>query len=228
MHHFQPEREQILSFLKELTENNNRDWFKTNKADYDEAMEDFQKIILALSEEVRKIDTSIKEDLIKNYIFRIFRDVRFSKDKSPYKNHFGAYIANGGRKSELAGYYLHIEPGETMLAGGVYGPQKEVLKAIRNEIYYNSGKLREILATDDFTSHFGKMEGSQLKTGPKDFPKDHEAVDLLKFKDFIAWRKFTDEEVLSEDFFEHLLEAAKALKPFNDFINQAIAMREEE
>jgi uncharacterized protein (TIGR02453 family) len=229
MHHYQPEKENILTFLKDLTENNNRQWFKTNKEDYDDAMDDFLKVVLPFSEEVRLIDASIKEDFIKNYVFRIFRDIRFSKDKSPYKNHFGAYVANGGRKSEMAGYYIHIQPnGETMIGGGVYGPQKEVLKSIRDEIYFNSSKLRAILEAPEFVKHFGKLEGSQLKNGPKDFPKDHEAIDLLKYKDFVAMKKYSDEAFLSEGFFDDVLEACKAAKPLNDFLNEAILMKEDQ
>jgi len=136
----------------------------------------------------------------KDTIFRIYRDVRFSKDKSPYKVAMGANMAPGGRKSVLAGHYFHIEPGNSFLAGGSYCPPSEQLKNIRSEIYYNSQEFKEIINYGDFKNLFGEITGDKLKRSPLGFPKDFEDVELLKFKDYTIFHKIDDETIQKPDF----------------------------
>ena len=135
----------ILQFLADLKENNHREWFDANRQRYQKVKVQFEKFVTGLTGELALIDTSIGLLDAKNCVFRIFRDVRFSKDKQPYKTNFGAFIANGGRKSPRAGYYIHIEPGESMAGGGIYMPEAEVLKKVRNEIYFGSKDFRGLI-----------------------------------------------------------------------------------
>lgn len=228
MHNYQSEKENIIGFLIELSNNNNREWFQDSKEEFDDAKDDFEKVILALSESIRSFDSSLNVEFVKNYVFRIYRDVRFSKDKTPYKNHFGAYIANGGKKSKAPGYYIHIQPEGVFVGGGVYGPDKENLKAIRNEIYYNYEEFCSIVNKKNFKTIFGELGGSKLKTGPKDFPKDHESIEFLKHKDFVAVRNFSNDEFMKEGFLEEVLKVFKAQKPLNDFLARAISMKEDQ
>jgi len=211
-------------FLKDLKENNNRDWFLENKPRFEEAKKEFEVFIDALIVEVSKFDGSIGHHTAKECIFRIYRDVRFSKDKSPYKTHFGAHITSAAKKSEIhsrAGYYIHIGPGESMLAGGAYLPQGDWLKAIRQEISYNADDLKKILNEEKFKTYFNEMEGEKLKRAPKGYEPDHPEIELLKYKSFLATNKVSDKEVISNDFLKHGANVFKALHPFDQFLNQA-------
>ena len=211
-------------FLKDLKENNNRDWFLENKPRFEEAKKEFEVFIDALIVEVSKFDGSIGHHTAKECIFRIYRDVRFSKDKSPYKTHFGAHITSAAKKSEIhsrAGYYIHIGPGESMLAGGAYLPQGDWLKAIRQEISYNADDLKKILNEEKFKTYFTEMEGEKLKRAPKGYEPDHPEIELLKYKSFLATNKVSDKEVISNDFLKHGANVFKALHPFDQFLNQA-------
>ena len=214
-----------LKFLKELKANNNRDWFTENKPRYETAKKEFESFIDNLLLEIAKFDPSIGHHQGKDCIFRIYRDVRFSKDKSPYKTHFGAHVTSAAKKSEIhsrAGYYIHIGPGESMLAGGAYLPQGPWLKAIRNELAHNADKFRKIVNSKSFKEYFGEFEGEQLKTAPRDFPKDHPEIDLLRYKSFLATHKLKDSQVTSPDFLKHAAKTFKALYPFDQFLNEAL------
>ena len=216
----------ILDFLIQLQENNNRDWFNNHKALYIEAKEVFETLTQELIDQVELFDPSIKGLRAKDCTFRIYRDVRFSKDKSPYKTHFGAYINQGGRKGKTCGYYLHLEPNASILAGGAYAPPSDVLYEIRDAIYADTEDFKAILNTEDFKSHFGSLEGEKLKRGPKDFPKDFEDIELLKHKSFICSKKFDNASLYNEDFQKQALITMQAIKPFNDFFNRAILAME--
>ena len=172
----------VMSFLKDLKKNNNREWFDENRERYKEAKEAFEVYVSVVMGEIQKFDKEAVNAAPKDCIFRIFRDIRFAKDKTPYKTNFGAYIARGGRKSPLAGYYIHFEPGSSMLAGGIYMPQPDVLKAIRTEIYHNIDEFREIIDHPSFVKHFGGIEGPRISTAPKGFPTDFKDIGLLQFK----------------------------------------------
>ena len=214
-----------LKFLKDLKQNNNRDWFQANKPRFETAKKEFEAFIDNLLSEIAKFDPSIGHHTAKDCVFRIYRDVRFSKDKSPYKTHFGAHITAAAKKSEIhsrAGYYIHIGPGESMLAGGAYLPQGPWLKGIRNEIAQNASALKKILNSKSFQDYFGTMEGEQLKTAPRDYPKDHPEIELLKYKSFLASHPCKDSVVTSTDFVKHAGKTFRALYPFDQFLNDAL------
>lgn len=214
-----------LQFLKDLKSNNNKDWFAENKKIYEEARAEFIVFVDALILEIAKFDPSIKHNEGKKSVFRIYRDVRFSKDKSPYKTNFGAHITAAEKKSEVhtrAGYYINITPGGCMLAGGAYLPQGKWLKEIREEIAYRPDEFKKIINSANFKKYFGAMEGEQLKKAPKDFPIDHPEIELLRYKSFLAVHNMKDAEVLNDGFLKHAASVFKALKPFDDFLNSAI------
>ncbi len=212
-------------FLKSLKKNNNREWFEANKKEFLSAKAEFETFVDALIMKIGKHDPSVADKQAKNCIFRIYRDVRFSKDKSPYKNHFGAYITSAQSKSEVsskAGYYIHLEPGGAFLAGGAYTPEAPWLKAIRQEIDYNTAEFKKILNSASFKKYFGKMEGEQLVNAPKEYPKDHPEIGLLKHKSFLAVHQLDDKMLTSEQFLNHAAAAFKAMQPFNQFLNRAM------
>lgn len=216
---------ETFQYLSELKENNVRDWFHDNKNRFEEAKKEFESFINALILEIAKFDPSISHHKAKDCIFRIYRDVRFSKDKSPYKTHFGAHITAAAKRSEIhsrAGYYIHVEPGGgSMLAGGAYLPQGPWLKAIRQEIAYNADELKGILNSKDFKNIFGSIEGEQLKKAPKGYEPDHPEIELLRYKSFLASHKISDKDVTSDGFLKHASKVFKVLFPFDQFLNKA-------
>jgi uncharacterized protein (TIGR02453 family) len=213
----------ILDFLKKLKQNNDRDWFEKNKAKYLEAKEKYESILEKVIAGVRKFDKKIDADLTpKNCMFRIYRDVRFSKDKKPYKTNMGASIDPGGKKSQIAGYYLHIEPGNSFVAGGVWMPEPAMLQSIRQEIDYNPEPLLKIMKSASFKKHFkGLDEEDKLKTVPKAFDKEHPHIELLKNKHFLVSHTFTDKEILSKDAVTKITDAFKAMHPFLEYMREA-------
>lgn len=215
-----------MGFLHDLRMNNNRDWFKSNKARYELAKEETEVFLDALIKKISKFDPSVSHHTGKSTMFRIYRDVRFSKDKSPYKSHFGAHITGALKKSEIhsrAGYYIHISPGDTMLAGGAYMPTGPWLKTIRKQIAEDASPLKKILANKTFKKYFDKIEGEQLKTAPKGYPKDHPEIELLRYKSFLATHHCEDLEVVGGDFLSHATKVFKALYPFDEYLNEAIS-----
>ncbi|OIP00432.1 MAG: hypothetical protein AUJ98_07760 [Bacteroidetes bacterium CG2_30_33_31] len=224
MKSFKNELNLILDFLKLLNLSNNRDWFESNKSKYLEAKLAFEKITEFLMNEVSTFDRSFIPTKPQDYIFRIYKDVRFSKDKLPYKEQFGAILTNGGRKSKYAGYYFHIERDNSMAAGGIYCPEAVELKSVRTEILTNHKKFNEILSEADFKENFVGLVDIKLKRPPKGFPQDHPQIDLVKYKSYIYSKKFTDNQVLADNFIEEILNTFKAMKNMNSFINHAIDM----
>ncbi len=212
-----------VSFLEALQSNNNREWFNANKARYDDARASFEAFIGVLIPVVRGIDPDVDVDDPGECLFRIYRDVRFSGDKSPYKNNFGAFLAKGGRKSPYAGYYLHIEPGASFVGGGAYMPQAPYLKAIRRSIYEHPREYKAILHSDDFSSCFGTIFGETLKTSPRDFPKDFPDIELLKHKHYAVTHPVDDQLWFSGEVIDRVREIFAVLYPFNRFLNAAIA-----
>lgn len=214
-----------FQFLNELKQNNNREWFLDHKPRFEDAKKEFEIFIDSLIGEISKFDGSIGHHRAKDCIFRIYRDVRFSKDKSPYKTHLGAHITSAAKRSEIhsrAGYYIHIGPGESMLAGGAYLPQGDWLKAIRQEISYNSDQLKSILNEEKFKKYFGTMEGEKLKRPPKGYDAEHPEIELLKYKSFLASNKCTDKKVTSKDFLTYCTDVFSKIYPFDQFLNQAM------
>lgn len=213
----------LFQFLQQLKENNDREWFHANKGLYDKAKLEFESFINLLIPEIAKFDESVKFISAKDCIFRIFRDVRFAKDKSPYKTNFGAFISKGGRKSHGPGYYLHIEPGGCFLAGGVWMPEPDVMKKIRQEIYYNITEVKGILDDKSFRKYFkGIDEWDKQKLPPREFPKDFPDIDLLKNRSFTVSHPIADEQILREDLFDYLLRAYKVVLPYNQFLSRGM------
>ena len=180
----------VLKFLEELSRNNNREWFQSNKKWYEESRNKFLFLTEVIINEIRKFDPEVPALLPKDCMFRIYRDVRFSNDKRPYKTNFGSFIAKGGRKSIYAGYYFHIEPNESFLAGGIYMPPKESLKAVRNYIAEHGEEFIEIMNESNFKKTLSEMYDDRLKTAPKGYPADHKYIHLLRYKSFIFSRRF--------------------------------------
>lgn len=217
----------ILDFLSQLKVNNNREWFNENKAKFLEVKDAFESLTQTMIELLQMHDENLKNIVAKDCVFRIYRDVRFGKDKSPYKTHLGAYINRTGRKGDTCGYYFHLEPGATILAGGVYCPPSPLLFEVRDAIYADTEEFKAIINTDDFKRLFGEIEGEKLKRAPKGFPKDFEDIELLKHKSFLITNSISDDMLLKDDFTHYSLEVFNAMKPFNDFLNRAILSVEE-
>ena len=208
-----------FNFLKNLSKNNNRDWFNDNKALYTDAQQDVVALITDLIEEMSSFDEEIAKLDAKKSLFRIYRDTRFSKDKSPYKTNFGASLGMG-KGSQKAGYYLHIEPGKSFLAGGVYQPESAVLKEIRKEISAFGDEFLEVLNHKDFKKYFGELDqADQLQKVPQGFEKDDKMAEFLKLKNFIVVYHIKDEELLSPTAAKDFAKIYKAMKPLNDFLD---------
>lgn len=214
-----------LGFLKNIKANNNREWFEKNKAAYQEAKEEYELFIDKLIKGIGKFDKKISADMkAKDCVFRIYKDVRFSKDKTPYKTNFGASMNPGGKKSLTAGYYLHIEPGASFLAGGVYMPEPDRLNAIRQEIDYNPDPFFKILNSAAFKKYFkGLDDEGKLKTAPKGFDKDHPHLEVLKNKHFIVSYAISDKELNDAGLEATILGGFKAMHPFLEYLREATA-----
>ncbi len=213
---------ELLRFLTHLKENNNREWFADHKADFQQVKIQFDEFVASL---IADFSTFEKMDGIevKHCVFRIYRDVRFSKDKAPYKPWFSAAFSEGGKNSPYMDYYLHIEPGDkSFLGGGMYAPEPGHLQKFRQEIDYNGDQLVELLNNPKFATNFGRFQGEALKKTPKGFSDDHPHLELLKQKQFFFWKHFTDKELLEPDFQVKVIENAKILKPVLDFLNASI------
>ena len=212
-----------LQFLKGLRDNNNKPWFDEHKEDYQQAKEEFTGFVQRMLDRLASIEPALSEQQPKDCIFRIFRDVRFSKDKTPYKAHFGAYFSRGGRKYPGAGYYVQIEPGGNSFAGGgLWMPEGKLLKAVRQEIDYCYDEFSAIISYAGFRKQFKGLEGEQLKTVPQGYTADNPAIGYLRMKSFIASRNFTDTEVMSEHFREQLSETFSSMKDLVDFLNRPL------
>jgi uncharacterized protein (TIGR02453 family) len=214
---------ETITFLKRLDRNNNRDWLQSHKPDFETAKEDFAKFVEDLIGRIAKFDPKIGGLLPESCTFRIYRDVRFSKDKKPYKTNFGAYLSAGGRKSAAPGYYFHLQPGHSFLAAGKYYPEPSELMKVRTAIADHTDEFRKILNARNFKKCFGEIHGEKLKTAPKGFPKDHEAIEYLKLKNFLAFMELHDDKfVVSREFPTYVASAFKQTKPLVDFLRQAL------
>jgi uncharacterized protein (TIGR02453 family) len=214
--------EEILNFLKGLEANNNREWFEQNRNLYLKTKEQFLHITEVLINEIRTFDRQIPYQDPKSCMFRIFRDVRFSKDKRPYKTNYGSYITKGGRKGGNPGYYLHIQPGGCFLGGGIYMLPPEKLRAIRQHIYDNTAEFIEVLESDPFKSNFTLYAEDKLKTAPKGFPKDFEHIDLLRYKSYSTFLGFDDSKLSESGILDFVLEKFRLMAPFNEFLYEAL------
>ncbi len=218
--------QQILEFLKQLIANNNREWFAEHKDLYIAAHDEFIGISERFIHDISLFDPQARGLQPKDCIFRIYRDTRFSADKTPYKNHMGVYVAShGGRKSMRGGYYLHLQPGASMMAAGVWCPdhEKTLLKELRYAIYDNSDELEKIFAAKHFRKHFTDFDKSYtLKKVPQGFPTDFEHADWLKLKMFCVMRPLSEELLVSPQGWSTIIDACQAAKPLNDFLNYTV------
>lgn len=207
-----------LQFLNYLKENNNRDWFAENKSDYDVALANAKNIYATIRNGLEAHD-----EIDKFKLFRIYRDVRFSKDKTPYKPHFAGSFSRKGKELR-GGYYLRIRPNnESFLAGGFWQPNKEDLFRIRKEFELDDVEIREVLAEKNFKKHFGgTLTGDEVKTAPKGFDKEHPSIDLIRKKGFVAVRNFTDKQVLDTNFLKEVDASYKALRPFFNLMSDIL------
>ncbi len=213
----------VIEFLTQLNLNNNREWFQINKKLYDASKREVESFVDSIIPEIAKYDPGVKFVEAKDCLFRIFRDVRFGKDKSPYKTNLGAWITPAGRKSPGPGYYIHIQPGGSFLAGGVYMPEPDQLKKIRQEIYYNFGEFKTILAEKSFRKYFdGISEMDKQKLAPRDFPKDFPDIDLLKHKHYTVDHPVADKVIVGDGFRDQTIKTFAAMQPLNRFLLRAL------
>ncbi len=212
----------LFNFLKELKNNNNKDWFDENRKRYQDLRKEFMDFISVLILELNKMEPEIKNIEPKDCVFRINRDIRFSKDKSPYKTNMGAYIAPGGKKSMKPGYYLHLEPGSSFAAGGLYMPPSPELKAVRTEIFENPEEYLSIVQNPEFVKIFGEVEGEKLKTAPKGFPKEDKNIDLIKLKSYTVMHKMNETSLSSPNALGELMHVYKTMQALNRFLMGAL------
>lgn len=216
-----------FKFLEDLKRNNNKPWFDKNRTNYENAKTDFITFIQNVIDQHGKKDNSIKNLTAKNCLFRINRDIRFSKDKSPYKTNFGASINKGGRKAfDSAGYYFHLEPGNSFTGGGIYMPMPDMLKKVRQEIDYNLKDFKKILTSKKFKSVYGDLTRNEeflLSRVPKGYEPDNPAAEFLKLKSFIAMTSLSDKDLTSKSLVSKTVAAFDALQPLIEFLNQSIS-----
>lgn len=211
-----------LKFLKDLKKNNNRPWFEGHRKQYEQAKEDFLLLAEKLIAGIATFDPPIAILKAKDCTFRINRDVRFSKDKSPYKNNIAGYFNRNGKKGTGAGYYLHIEPGKSFAAGGLWMPEPKNLVKIRQEIDYSFNDWKKIMGNASFKKTFVEgVKGEALVRPPKGYEENNPAIEYLKLKSFIVSRPFTDEGIQSKTFLKDVANTFKAMKPMIDFLNAA-------
>jgi uncharacterized protein (TIGR02453 family) len=216
--------EKSFAFLTALKKNNNKEWFDKHKDQYLEAKEEFEILVGKVIKRLHSFDKEVSDILDpKKCMFRIYRDVRFSKDKTPYKTHFSADINPGGRKSQSPGYYFQLSPGGSGIAGGVYTPEPPILAKVRQEIDYNGKELEKILKSKSYSKFFnGLEEEDKLKTIPKGYDKDHKHIELLKLKNFVAWSELPDKVMKAKDADKQIAEGFKAMYPMIQFLRKAV------
>ena len=206
----------VITFYKELSENNTREWFEPQK-------KRFKSLELEIKKYAEEIKNNLNEtDEIEHAkIFRIYRDVRFSKNKTPFKTHFG--ISFHRKKPDLrGGYYIHISPGNSFIATGFWNPDKDDLYRIRKEMEVDAKEFREIINKDEFKFHWGNLQGEEVKTAPKGFSKEHPDIDMIRKKQFLFIKKFSDKDVLARNFSEQIITHFKAIRPFFDHMTSIL------
>ncbi len=219
-------QEATLKFLKSLKKNNSKEWFDVHRKEYEIAKADFAELVNNIIQRYAKNDASIAELTHKDCVFRINRDVRFSKNKAPYKTNMGAHMVMGGKKSMLAGYYFHCEPGgNSFMGGGMYMPDAEKMKKIRQEIDYNWEEFNEIISNKAFKKIYGTLsieDGMKLQREPRGYEKDNPAIEFIKLKSWIATVTVADDDLTNKNLYKKIEEAFLALKPLLDFLNRAM------
>lgn len=212
----------IFSFLQELSDHNEREWFRANKPIYEQANAEFKKLTELLILRISSFDSSIAGLQPKDCIFRLNRDTRFSHDKTPYKINFGCFMVPGGRNAAKAGYYLHLQPGSSFLAGGVYMPPPIALYRVRNQVYNNINEFIHILNEPGFVQFFNKMDGEMLKRSPRDFPAEFEHNELLRYKSYTITHPMSDDHLFRPDYLGYIESVFSCMKSFIMFINRVL------
>jgi uncharacterized protein (TIGR02453 family) len=216
-----------LKFLKDLAKNNNKEWFDAHRQQYETAKQNFIQLADKIIKDFCKKDKDFENLEAKKCLFRINRDIRFSKDKSPYKNNFGASFERGGRISPYAGYYLHIQPGNnSFIAGGVWQPEAERVKLIRQEVDYNWDDFKKIISNKKFKAIFGDLEKTKetsLSREPKGYEKDNPAIEYIKLKSWVVSASLKDEEVTDKDLVKKIITGFETMQPFIEFLNHSLA-----
>ncbi|GAB3904172.1 DUF2461 domain-containing protein [Mucilaginibacter boryungensis] len=211
-----------FDFMGQLQSNNNREWFALNKEVYQDEKQKVEFFLDELLNDLNKHDV-IETPSARKSLYRVYRDIRFSKDKTPFcPGWLGRF--KRATKYRRGGYYYHFEPGHSFVIGGFWGPSAQDLKLVRDDIAFDATPLRNILQSQSFKSTFGTLQGDKLKTTPKGYPADHEAIDLLRYKQYLIIRRFTDEEVLSRDFFMVVSQALKNMRPFFDYMSEVLTV----
>ncbi|HCA08203.1 DUF2461 domain-containing protein [Chryseobacterium sp.] len=205
-----------FEFLKQLEKNNNREWFTKHKAEFDSVIKDNKVFFTQIYNELQEHD-----NLKGIHIFRIYRDVRFSKDPTPYKNNFGVGYSRS-KPMLRGGYYIQLEPGNSFVGGGFWGPEAKDLLRIRKEFEISTREIDKIRSDETFKKYFGEIEGDAVKTAPRGFDKNHPAIDLIRKKQYVVMRKFTDKEVLSDSFQKEVLLTLLAMRPFFDYMSEVL------
>lgn len=214
-----------IKFLRSLDKNNNKPWFDAHRKEYETARNDFGNFIQDVIDIFGKKDSSIAALSAKECMFRINRDIRFSKDKTPYKKNFAASINRGGKKSVFAGYYFHLEPGNTFVGGGIWMPMPAETQKIRQEIDYCLSEFQQIISSKKFKTLYGDLDSDAeitLINVPKGYSKENPAAKYLKLKSWIAMRKIEDKELSSKDLAKNTVEALSAIQPLLNFLNRAV------
>lgn len=213
-----------LQFLEDIKANNNRDWFQSQKKRYEEYKKEYHALIAEFLEAMKPKDANLELLEVKNCTFRINRDIRFSKDKSPYKTHMGIWMNTNASGVNAPGYYIHIEKGKSFVAGGFYSPEHNELKQIRKEIAFFHDDLEAIVSDKNFRKYYdGLDKNNTLKTSPKDFDKDHPAIEFLKLKSFTVSHPISDKELFDTDFVRKTSEKLVTIKPLIDFLNRGLS-----
>src|SRR5574344_761824 len=212
----------IFRFLKDIAVHNDREWFNANKSEWDEAKAAFEDFLATVIARISQYDESVKHLLPKDCMYRIYRDIRFSSDKSPYKRHIGGYINSNGKNSAHSGYYIHLEPGNCMLCSGSIYVSSEMLKALRQSVYDNIEEYRAIVEDKEFKQFFPTIGMEHLRTAPKGFPKDFKYIDYLKCKDYSVYMPVDESFFYDDKLMDKLDKIFRQMKRFNDFINETI------
>jgi uncharacterized protein (TIGR02453 family) len=208
-----------LQFLNNLAENNNREWFQANKKDYEKVKTEFESFCQETLTGLAEFQDDLLNTNVKDCIFRINRDLRFSLDKSPYKKYISAAFGPGGRHSKKVDFYIQIQPNETFLGGGMWSPTSSQLANFRQEIDYNPERIKSIIENREFKAYFNEIHGEKVKNMPKGYPIDHPDIELLKYKQLFFVHRYENNEVFSTDFAQELIIGCKLLKPFLDYVN---------
>lgn len=211
-----------LQFLTQLKLNNSKEWMDANRKLYEAAKSDFEQFVSGMIEGISSFDPALSDLAPKQCIFRVNRDIRFSENKAPYKSNFGAYFSRGGKKSPFAGYYIHLEPGSSFVAGGCWMPPADVLKNIRQEIDYDLPAFKKIIDQKNFKALYPSIDGERLKKAPQGYDIENPAIDFLRLKSFTVQHPVTDAGLTGKHALKDMVRSLKIMKPFIDFLNRSV------